>query len=94
MIPKYSSSLEENAHICVRSPQRRHWQLLQQIDNALLNPREFLTYWEITHRDFARICQCSLSTVDHWFSEGCRHQEPTVSHKTRLRFIHSHWLDL
>ena len=91
MIPKYSSCLEENAHICVRSPQRRHWQLLNQIDDRLLDPYQFLSFWEITHSDFARICGCSVSTVDHWFSDGQRHREPTLVHKTRLEFVHNRW---
>ncbi len=74
-----------------RYPNKRHWTLLSELDSHALSPEEFLNHWDVTHADLARICKCSVPTVDRWFSRGKNHREPTAEHKQRLAITHRLW---
>lgn len=58
--------------------------------------QDFLAkYPETTHNDLARICNCSLDTIKHWFVEGSSRRQPKPEHKLRLAIAHYIWsLDL
>ncbi|MEB3355137.1 MAG: helix-turn-helix transcriptional regulator [Synechococcales bacterium] len=49
-----------------------------------LSPQEFYAKWDVTHRQMAQICRCSVSTVDRWFSHGTGHRSPDPIHLRRL----------
>lgn len=53
-----------------RIPTHRHWKMLRDHDLKQLNPQEFLQKWSVSRKDLADLCDCSLSTVNHWFSKG------------------------
>jgi hypothetical protein len=74
-----------------RYPNKRHWNLLSELDSHTLEPEEFLRHWEVSHSDLARICKCSVPTVDRWFSKGKNHREPSEQHKRRLAITHRLW---
>jgi uncharacterized membrane protein len=52
---------------------------------------DFYAKWNVSHATMARICQCSESTVNHWFSQGKRHQEPQPIHRRRLAEMDILW---
>lgn len=59
--------------------------LLQQLlDLPLLSPDAFLARWTLTYQDVSRICCCSLSTVEHWFSTGEGRRSPAASYQKLL----------
>ena len=49
---------------------------------------QFLAEWQVNREELAIICECSLVTVNHWFSEGSSHREPTLHHRRRLADAH------
>lgn len=53
-----------------------------RIDEITLE--QFLAQWKVKRQDLATICECSLNTVNHWFSEGKSHREPNLYHRRRL----------
>ena len=48
-------------------------------------------YPETTRSDLARICNCSLATVAHWFVEGDSCRKPKPEHKLRLALADYVW---
>lgn len=50
----------------------------------LLTPEEFVTRWTLNYRQISQICCCSLSTVEHWFSEGTARRPPAESYQKLL----------
>lgn len=48
-------------------------------------------YPETTRSDLARLCNCSLPTVSHWFVEGNSRREPKPEHKLRLAIADYVW---
>ena len=60
-------------------------------DRDQIELEEFLALWGeygITRAHLSLICDCSDSTVNHWFSEGRTHKEPTARHKRLLADAH------
>jgi hypothetical protein len=49
---------------------------------------QFLAYWQVSRQDLAIISECSIDTVNHWFSEGPSHREPNRHHRRRLAEAH------
>jgi len=37
---------------------------------SLMEVQEFVKRWQVSREELAFICDCSLTTVNHWFSEG------------------------
>ncbi|MBD2101010.1 helix-turn-helix domain-containing protein [Leptolyngbya sp. FACHB-261] len=50
----------------------RELTLLQLYSGCYLSmqPQDFYLKWSVTHEEMARICRCSISTVDRWFLQG------------------------
>ncbi|MEP0868104.1 hypothetical protein NDI37_27080, partial [Funiculus sociatus GB2-A5] len=40
---------------------------------------EFLKHWDVSREDVAFICECSLTTINHWFSQGSDRTTPSVA---------------
>jgi hypothetical protein len=40
------------------------------LDSKLIELDEFLGYWQLSRAELARLCHCSLDTVDRWFVTG------------------------
>jgi hypothetical protein len=49
---------------------------------------QFLAYWQVSRLSLAIISECSMDTVNHWFSEGSSHREPNQHHRRRLAEAH------
>jgi hypothetical protein len=80
--------------IAPKTPAQRHWDAL----NAYLQPieqlmelNEFLKYWDVSREELAFICDCSLTTVNHWFSQGIDRRTPSERYKQRLALAHHIW---
>jgi len=52
----------------------------------------FLNSWNVTREELAFICDCSLTTVNHWFSQGEHRRVPSEGHKQRLAIAHHIWV--
>ena len=78
-----------------RTPSRRHWlalQLyLQLAHSELMELEEFLRVWDVSRDELAYICDCSLTTVNHWFSQGEHRRFPSERHQQRLALAHHIW---
>lgn len=62
-----------------------------------LTPQAFYAKWNVTHRQIAQICCCSLPTVDRWFSQGTAHRFPEPAHLRRLAemdFLLEHYTEI
>jgi transcriptional regulator with XRE-family HTH domain len=46
-------------------------------------------YPDISREQLAKIADCSISTVNHWF---CGAQKPTKAHKLRMAIAHWFWV--
>ena len=77
-------------------PSHRHWSALETYLQPLQNERmeldEFLNNWDVSREEIAFICDCSLTTVNHWFSQGEHRRIPTNRHKQRLALAHHIWV--
>lgn len=73
-----------------RTPTQSHWERLRELDEMLVEPQEFVAAWQVTHRSLAKICNCSVKTVDRWFSLT-DHHPPTFFHKLRLAIVYRLW---
>lgn len=49
---------------------------------------QFLANWQVSRQDLAIIAECSIDTVNHWFSEGSSHRKPNRHHRRRLAEAH------
>lgn len=49
---------------------------------------EFLAHWDVDRKELALICECSVSTVDHWFMQGKSRRHPDQGHCRRLADVH------
>lgn len=52
---------------------------------------EFLKFWDVSREELASICDCSLTTVHHWFSQGEHRRVLSDQHKQRLALAHYIW---
>jgi hypothetical protein len=78
-----------------RTPTHRHWKALearlQPAKGKRMEIGEFLNIWDVSREELAFICDCSTTTVNHWFSQGEHRRIPTEKHKQRLALAHHIW---
>lgn len=55
---------------------------------------EFLRQWNVSREELAFICDCSTTTVNHWFSQGVDRRMPNEKHKQRLALVHHIWIKI
>ena len=55
---------------------------------------QFLEKWQVSRRDLAIIAECSIDTVNHWFSDGSSRREPNRHHRRRLAETHNELLKM
>ena len=81
--------------IAPKYPLDRHWEALNTYlnlsDGARMTLEEFLRFWNVTREELAYICDCSLTTVNHWFSQGDHRRVPNEKHEQRLALAHHTW---
>lgn len=81
--------------IAPKTPTQRHWDALnaylQPLQEHLMELDEFLKNWDVSREELAFICDCSLTTVNHWFSQGIDRRTPGGKHKQRLALAHHIW---
>ncbi|MBD1847341.1 hypothetical protein H6F89_28825 [Cyanobacteria bacterium FACHB-63] len=81
-----------------RLPTPRHWNALnaylQPLGDKQMEIDEFLKNWDVSREELAFICDCSLTTVNHWFSQGEHRRIPTDKHKQRLALTHHIWITI
>lgn len=82
--------------IAPRLPTHRHWialnSYLQPLKEEPMELDEFLNSWDVSREELAFICDCSLTTVNHWFSQGEHRRIPSERHKQRLGMAHHIWV--
>ena len=64
---------------------------LQPAYDELMELEEFLNLWDVSREELAFICDCSVTTVNHWFSQGEHRRVPTQKHKQKLALAHHIW---
>ncbi|MEA5498316.1 hypothetical protein VB834_15050 [Limnoraphis robusta Tam1] len=83
-------------NLASKTPTHRHWEglkiYLAPIDNTQMELDEFLRQWNVSREELAFICDCSLTTVNHWFSQGVDCRTPSEKHKQRMAFAHHIWI--
>ena len=67
---------------------------LQFLKDERMEPDEFLKNWDVSREELAFICDCSLTTVNHWFSQGEHRRTPSEKHKQRLALAHHIWVTI
>jgi hypothetical protein len=76
-----------------RTPPHTHWCALrfylQLAHNELMELEEFLRIWDVSRDELAFICDCSVTTVNHWFSQHRRF--PSEKHQQKLALAHHIW---
>ncbi|AFY95135.1 hypothetical protein Cha6605_4191 [Chamaesiphon minutus PCC 6605] len=81
--------------IAPHTPAHRHWNALtaylQPIEDDSMELNEFLKHWDVAREELAYICDCSLTTVNHWFSQGEHRRFPSQKHKQKLALAHHIW---
>jgi hypothetical protein len=81
--------------IAPQTPAHRHWTALeaylQPLEDDSMELDEFLKHWDVTREELAYICDCSLTTVNHWFSQGEHRRFPSEKHKQKLALAHHIW---
>ncbi|WP_196517396.1 hypothetical protein [Nostoc sp. WHI] len=81
--------------IAPKIPTQRHWDVLnsylQPLKDYPMELDEFLRHWDVSREELAFICDCSLTTVNHWFSQGVDQRIPSEKHKQRLALAHHIW---
>ena len=68
----------------------QQWQLFEHLYLHCpppLHPAKFLEAWEVSYADLAKLSGVSRSTIEHWFSQGAAHREPSLMHQRRLAAI-------
>lgn len=79
-----------------RPPTHRHWSAFnayfQPLDDEQMELDEFLRNWDVSREEIAFICDCSLTTVNHWFSQGEHRRVLTDKHRQRLALAHHIWI--
>lgn len=53
----------------------------------LVSPDEFVARWSVSYRQISQICCCSISTVEHWFSDGTAHRPAARSYQRLLAIV-------
>ena len=81
--------------IAPKTPAQGHWEALktyfQPLGEQLMELNEFLNYWNVSREELALICDCSVTTVNHWFSQGEHRRVPSQKHKQSLAIAHHIW---
>jgi hypothetical protein len=84
--------------IAPKTPSQRHWialnAYLQFAQGSLMELDEFLKHWDVSREELATICDCSLTTVNHWFSQAANQRIPSEKHKQRLALAHHIWVTI
>lgn len=77
------------------TPTHRNWSALQvylqPVDDEWMELEVFLELWDVSREELAFICDCSVTTVNHWFSQGEHRRIPTEKHKQKLALAHHVW---
>ncbi len=69
----------------------RQWGQYLQVKRLRMDEMEledFMSQWSVTKEELALICECSIGTVYHWFTEGSSRRNPESWHKRRLAECH------
>ncbi|HEY9628627.1 MAG TPA: hypothetical protein V6C84_15100 [Coleofasciculaceae cyanobacterium] len=64
---------------------------LYQRHPSPLHPALFLQDWAMSYGELAQSAGVSLSTVEHWFSSGASHREPSSLYCRQLEIVHRLW---
>jgi hypothetical protein len=95
-----SSSLKPSLHHSSRFrtkqryPTKFQWQMLRKLQENLMELETFTEYWEVSHKQLAQICLCSVDTVDRWFIKTSRKRKPTLHHRFLLALTNKLWTDI
>ena len=78
-----------------QTPSPTHWYALrlylQLAHNKLMELEEFLRIWDVSRDELAFICDCSVTTVNHWFSQGEHRRFLSEKHQQKLALAHHIW---
>lgn len=99
----YGYIVQKNCHsdkivdmaLAPRTPSQTHWLALrlylQLAHDKLMELEEFLGIWDVSREELAFVCDCSITTVNHWFSQGEHRRFPSEKHQQKLALAHHIW---
>ena len=77
-----------------RYPTKLQWQMLKKLQNNTMEPETFVERWEVTQKELAQICSCSVPTVQRWFISTENKRGASPYHKFWLGLTNKLWTDL
>jgi len=95
MVPQSGSTNTARNHSSwkQRYPTNAHWDSLSKLQGNLIDPQAFTQRWEVRYQGIARICSCSIRTVERWFSVSGYHP-PSLYHRFCLGLTNKLWTDI
>ena len=77
-----------------RYPTKLQWDALKKLQLNFMELETFVQLWQVTHKELAQICLCSVDTVERWFVKTHNHRQPTLYHKLCLSLTNKLWMNL
>lgn len=74
-------------------PTSRHWEAIEDLQFQLISLDLFVTHWDVSQAELARLADAPINTVKKWFCKSC-HRSPDFEHLYRLTVIHRRWLEV
>jgi hypothetical protein len=76
-----------------RYPNKLHWDALKKLQSNFMELETFLQLWQVSHKELAQICLCSVDTVERWFVSTHNNRKPTHFHKLCLSLTNKLWMN-
>jgi hypothetical protein len=93
---KPSVRLQNSSRFRVRQryPTKLQWDALRKHQSNFMELETFLQLWQVSHKELAQICLCSVDTVERWFVTTHNNRKPTIYHKLCLSLANKLWINL
>jgi hypothetical protein len=77
-----------------RYPNKKQWAALKKLQSNFMELETFMQLWQVSHKELAQICLCSVDTVERWFVSTHNNRKPTQFHKLCLSLTNKLWMNL
>lgn len=77
-----------------RYPNKTQWAALKKLQSNFMELETFIQLWQVSHKELAQICLCSVDTVERWFVGTHNNRKPTHFHKLCLSLTNKLWMNL
>lgn len=92
----HSARLQNSSRFRTRQryPNKRQWDALKKLQSNFMELEVFIQLWQVSHKELAQICLCSVDTVERWFVVTHNNRKPTHFHKLCLSLTNKLWMNL